>query len=72
MDEIFQDKNNIKKYLSNNISYTINKKMSVYTSKLDKITKMLEYNIEKNDKTKPSLLKSEGFFKKYLFINADT
>jgi hypothetical protein len=49
MDEIFQDKNNIKKYLSNNISYTINKKMSVYTSKLDKITKMLEYNIEKND-----------------------
>jgi hypothetical protein len=49
MEEILQDKNNIKKYLSNNISYTINKKMSVYTSKLDKITKMLEYNIEKND-----------------------
>jgi hypothetical protein len=49
MEETLQDKNNIKKYLSNNISYTINKKMSVYTSKLDKITKMLEYNIEKND-----------------------
>jgi hypothetical protein len=49
MEEILQDKNNIKKYLSNNISYTINKKMSIYTSKLDKITKMLEYNIEKND-----------------------
>jgi hypothetical protein len=45
-DDINNIKKNYKKILTNSISYTINKKMNIYETKLDNILKKLENNFE--------------------------